>query len=230
MREVLRGNLRFRARVEREDELGFLSRSFNAMVLGLEERERIKDTFGRFVSHDVAEAVLNDRIPLAGERLRASILFQDIRGFSVLGQTLDPAALLRLLNEFFSEVVASVENEGGTVKQFTGDGIMVHRGRSPPRRTIVSGGLAVPPYDEENDQGVEQNGYEKGAHQRKGDLVPAEVIWPRRVLRRQPSQCPYQQGPDSSCRFPRNRLPLSGPLRRVCAVCSVPSRAEPGWS
>jgi len=124
MREVLRGNLRFRARVEREDELGFLSRSFNAMVLGLEERERIKDTFGRFVSHDVAEAVLNDRIPLAGERLRASILFQDIRGFSVLGQTLDPAALLRLLNEFFSEVVASVENEGGTVKQFTGDGIM----------------------------------------------------------------------------------------------------------
>jgi adenylate cyclase len=54
----------------------------------------------------------------------ASILFQDIRGFSLLSQTLDAAALLRLLNEFFSEVVAAVEREGGTVKQFTGDGVM----------------------------------------------------------------------------------------------------------
>jgi adenylate cyclase len=72
----------------------------------------------------VAEAVLNDRIPLAGQRLSVSILFQDIRGFSLLGRTLDPAALLRLLNELFSEVVSAVEGEGGTVKQFTGDGVM----------------------------------------------------------------------------------------------------------
>jgi adenylate cyclase len=124
MREVLRGNLRFRARLERQDELGFLARSFNEMVGGLQERERVKDTFGRFVSRDVAEAVLNHRIPLAGERLNVSILFQDIRGFSRLSQTLDPGALLSLLNAFFSEVVAAVEGEGGTVKQFTGDGVM----------------------------------------------------------------------------------------------------------
>jgi adenylate cyclase len=124
MREVLQGNLRFRARLDRLDELGFLARSFNEMVGGLEEREHIKDTFGRFVSRDVAEAVLNDRIPLAGQRLSVSILFQDIRGFSLLGRTLDPAALLRLLNELFSEVVSAVEGEGGTVKQFTGDGVM----------------------------------------------------------------------------------------------------------
>jgi HAMP domain-containing protein len=102
MREVLRGNLRFRARLERQDELGFLARSFNEMVGGLQERERVKDTFGRFVSRDVAEAVLSDRIPLAGERLNVSILFQDIRGFSRLSQTLDPGALLSLLNAFFS--------------------------------------------------------------------------------------------------------------------------------
>jgi adenylate cyclase len=124
MRQVLRGNLKFRARLERQDELGFLARSFNEMVEGLQERERIKDTFGRFVSRDVAEAVLNDRVPLAGERLSASILFQDIREFTLLSRTLDAAALLSLLNEFFSEVVAAVEREGGTVKQFTGDGVM----------------------------------------------------------------------------------------------------------
>jgi len=124
MREVLRGNLHYRTKVGREDEVGFLARSFNEMVGGLEDRERIKDTFGRFVSRDVADAVLGGRVPLAGERRDVSILFQDIRGFTALSQKLDPATLLRVLNQFFTEAVAAVEAEGGVVKQFTGDGVM----------------------------------------------------------------------------------------------------------
>jgi adenylate cyclase len=124
MHEVLRGNLRYRSKIDRQDEIGFLARSFNEMVGGLEEREHIKDTFGRFVSRDVAAAVLDGRVPLAGERREVSILFQDIRGFTSLSERLDPAALLRVLNQFFTEVVAAVETEGGVVKQFTGDGVM----------------------------------------------------------------------------------------------------------
>ena len=124
MQEVLRGNLRHRTRIERGDEIGFLARSFNEMVGGLEERERIKNTFGRFVSRSVAEAVLGGRVPLAGERREVSILFQDIRGFTALSARLDAVVLLRMLNQFFTEVVAAVEAEGGVVKQFTGDGVM----------------------------------------------------------------------------------------------------------
>jgi adenylate cyclase len=124
MHEVLRGNLKHRTRVARNDEIGFLARSFNEMVDGLEEREHIRHTFGRFVSREVAEAVLNGRVPLAGERLEVSILFQDIRGFTALSERLDPVALLRMLNQFFTQVVAAVEAEGGVVKQFTGDGVM----------------------------------------------------------------------------------------------------------
>jgi len=124
MREVVKGNLRYRSKIERQDEIGFLARSFNDMVSGLEEREHIKDTFGRFVSHDVAEAVLNGRVPLEGERREVSILFQDIRGFTGISEKLDPATLLKLLNQFFTEVVAAVEAEGGVVKQFVGDGVM----------------------------------------------------------------------------------------------------------
>jgi class 3 adenylate cyclase len=124
MHEVLRGNLRYRSRIERQDEIGFLARSFNEMVDGLEEREHVKDTFGRFVSRDVADAVLAGRVPLEGEKREVSILFQDIRGFTALSETLDPATLLNVLNRFFTEVVAAVEAEGGVVKQFTGDGVM----------------------------------------------------------------------------------------------------------
>lgn len=124
MHEVVRGNLRYRSKIEREDEIGFLARSFNDMVGGLEERAHIKDTFGRFVSHDVAEAVLSGNFPLEGERRDVSILFQDIRGFTHLSESLDPAALLRLLNQFLMEVVAAVKAEDGVVKQFIGDGVM----------------------------------------------------------------------------------------------------------
>jgi adenylate cyclase len=124
MQQVLRGNLRYRSDIVRHDEIGFLARSFNDMVDGLEERERIRDTFGRFVSNDVAEAVLSGSIPLEGERRDVSILFQDIRGFTALGESLDPSVLLSLLNQFFTEVVAAVEAEGGVVKQFLGDGVM----------------------------------------------------------------------------------------------------------
>jgi adenylate cyclase len=132
MREVLRGNLQYRSRIERHDELGFIAKSFNEMVDGLEERELIRDTFGRFVSHEVAEAVLTGRVPLQGERRDVSILFQDIRGFTSLSERLDPAVLLSLLNQFFTEVVAAVEAEGGVVKQFLGDGVMALFGAPQP--------------------------------------------------------------------------------------------------
>jgi adenylate cyclase len=133
MHEVLRGNLRYRSRIERQDEIGFLARSFNEMVDGLEEREHVKDTFGRFVSRDVAEAVLAGRVPLEGEKREVSILFQDIRGFTALSEKLDPATLLNVLNRFFTEVVSAVEEEGGVVKQFTGDGVMALFGAPQPR-------------------------------------------------------------------------------------------------
>lgn len=124
MHDVLRGQLSRRLPVTREDEIGFLARSFNEMVAGLEERERIRDTFGRFVSRDVAEAVLSGHAPLTGERREVSILFQDIRGFTTLSERTDPEELVRILNQFFTEMVAAVEAEGGIVKQFTGDGVM----------------------------------------------------------------------------------------------------------
>ena len=132
MREVLRGNLQYRSQIDRQDELGFIARSFNEMVDGLEERELIRDTFGRFVSHEVAEAVLTGRVPLQGGRRDVSILFQDIRGFTSLSERLDPTVLLGLLNQFFTEVVAAVEAEGGVVKQFLGDGVMALFGAPQP--------------------------------------------------------------------------------------------------
>jgi len=106
------------------DEFLDLDNGFNQMLAGLREREEIKDTFGRFVSREVAEAILSGQAPMAGERREVTILFQDLRGFTAMSEKLDPAALPQILTLFFTEVVAAIEAEGGIVKQFTGDGVM----------------------------------------------------------------------------------------------------------
>ena len=124
MRRVLTGDFRQRLTVTREDEIGFLADSFNEMVAGLEEREQIKDTFGRFVSRDVAAAVLGGKLPLGGEWREVTILFQDVRGFTSLAERIDPAVLVGIVNRLFTEMVAAVEAEGGVIRQFTGDGVM----------------------------------------------------------------------------------------------------------
>ena len=124
MQQILEGDLSGHWSPRTTDEFLDLGAGCNAMLLGLREREAIKDTFGRFVSRDVAEVVLAGRAPLSGELREVTVLFQDIRGFTSLSEKTPPATLLQMLNEFFTEMVAAVETHGGVVKQFTGDGVM----------------------------------------------------------------------------------------------------------
>jgi adenylate cyclase len=138
MRRVLAGDFAQHLALRRGDEIGFLAGAFNEMVAGLAERERIKDTFGRFVSRDVATAVLSG-LPLEGERRDVTILFQDVRGFTSIPERTDPRVLVGVVNRLFTEMVAAVESHGGVIRQFTGDGVMalfgapVQHGDDPAR-------------------------------------------------------------------------------------------------
>lgn len=139
MGDVLRGNFHRRLAVTREDEIGFLARSYNEMVAGLEERDRIKDTFGRYVSPEVAAAALAGGRALEVQRREVTILFQDVRGFTSFSERTEPDVLVDVVNRLMTEMVAAVEGQGGTIRQFTGDGVMalfgapVHHGDDPER-------------------------------------------------------------------------------------------------
>jgi adenylate cyclase len=123
-RRILAGDFANRLGLRREDEIGALGRAFDEMTAGLQERERVKDTFGRFVSREIAEHVLGDSTALDGERRPVTILFQDVRGFTTLAEHTEPTILVGVVNQLFTAMVAAVEQEGGTVRQFTGDGVM----------------------------------------------------------------------------------------------------------
>ena len=122
---VEKGDYSRTVRIDQEDELGKLARSFNRMVEGLKEREFIRDTFGKYVPESVANAILRDRGALAPQSRTATVLFTDIQDFTTIAETMTPEALVTLLNEYFSAVVEVIDSFGGVVNQFQGDAMLV---------------------------------------------------------------------------------------------------------
>jgi len=114
------------------DELERLATSFNEMVAGLEERDHIRDTFGKYVSRQVADQILKGKVDLAGEIIPVTILFSDIREFTSISERMEPRALLALLNEYFTGMVESVLRNHGVVDKFLGDGMMAVFGAPTP--------------------------------------------------------------------------------------------------
>src|SRR5436189_1570323 len=80
------GDLTTRVPVAASDETGALTRAFNRMVSGLQERERLREAFGTFVDPELAERVAREGTDLRGDELEVSILFMDVRGFTTLSE------------------------------------------------------------------------------------------------------------------------------------------------
>ncbi len=124
MRQLRDGDLTTRADVERADEIGILADTYNFMVQGLSERERLKDAFNRYVSKQVYKQLEAGAITLTGEQREATILFSDIRSFTALSEQLTPPDVVAMLNEYFNEMVEIVFKHDGFLNKFIGDALM----------------------------------------------------------------------------------------------------------
>jgi adenylate cyclase len=103
------------------------------MAHGLAERERELEIFGRLVSPEVRETLLDGNLQLGGETRWAAVLFSDIRGFSTLSERMDPQNVVALLNEYLTEMTAAAAPFNGYVNNFIGDAIVVIFGAPVPQ-------------------------------------------------------------------------------------------------
>lgn len=127
MKNVEEGNLDIKVAVRSKDEIGDMAKTFNLMLEGLREREKIKDIFSRYVSKQVADRIFKERdaIKLEGERRRVTILFADIRGFTTISEKMSPEEVVSMLNDYFSSIIDIIFRYGGIIDKFIGDAIMV---------------------------------------------------------------------------------------------------------
>jgi adenylate cyclase len=121
---IKNGEFEIELTAKSKDEIGLLTDSFVEMGRGLAERERLKDTFGRFTNKEIAERAMRGDLALGGETKRVTIFFSDIRAFTAISEKLTPHEVVEFLNQYMTEMVDCVEETGGVVDKFIGDAVM----------------------------------------------------------------------------------------------------------
>ncbi|WP_049750206.1 adenylate/guanylate cyclase domain-containing protein [Thiobacillus denitrificans] len=125
------GDLGVEIRVRTRDEMATLASSFNHMVLGLREKERIRETFGQYVDPRIVKSLLDNRIAAdRGQREVMTVFFSDLEGFTRMCEDLTPDAAVRFLNRYFAMMSEVIRGRQGIVDKYIGDSVMAFWG--PP--------------------------------------------------------------------------------------------------
>jgi adenylate cyclase len=96
----------------------------------LRQRDFIRDTFGRYLSNEVVEALLGspEGLKMSGENREVTFLVSDLRGFTALTSRLSPHQVIEIMNRYFEHMVDVIARYQGTVNEFLGDGILAFFG------------------------------------------------------------------------------------------------------
>lgn len=125
MQKLASGDFDVQTSVLFDDEIGRLKTNFNMMVGQLKEREEIKDTFGKYVSIEIARHLIENRkVALGGENIVATILFSDIRNFTSMSERMSPEEVVSMLNRYFSYITEPIMQNHGVINKFIGDAVM----------------------------------------------------------------------------------------------------------
>ena len=120
--------------VNRNDELGDLGSAFNKMAGDLALKEKIKDSFGQYVTPEIVDLILEnpDNQWMKGSKEEATVLFVDIRGFTTIAEEKEPETVVELLNDHFTRITDIVIRHGGHLNKFVGDEVMAVFGTPAP--------------------------------------------------------------------------------------------------
>ena len=96
---------------------------------------------GAYTPKHLADSVLTARSAIEGERRRVTVLFSDMVSFTSLTEQSDPEDVHQIMNHCFGLITDVVHRLGGTINQYTGDGVMALFGapqalEDGPRRAV----------------------------------------------------------------------------------------------
>jgi len=97
-----------------------------------EERKKkhLRATFSKYVSPAIVDEILKspEGIELGGKKQRMTVFFSDVRGFTTISESLDPAQLSSVLNRYLTPMTQIVFQNKGTLDKYMGDAVMAFFG------------------------------------------------------------------------------------------------------
>jgi class 3 adenylate cyclase len=117
--------------VTSQDEIGHLTAAFNQMVEQLRLKERLRETFGKYVDPRVVEGLIEGpALAAEGQRRVMTVMFCDVKGFTSISEGVTPQGLVKVMNRYFSTMSAPIRRHQGIIDKYIGDAIMAYWG--PP--------------------------------------------------------------------------------------------------
>jgi adenylate cyclase len=106
-------------------------------------RDQQRELISKFATKEVADDLLTSGFSLGGKQADASAMFCDIRSFTSIVESRDPAETIELLNDYYTLMMDAIGGEGGVVNQIVGDGLMAIFGAPLPnedhrRRAVLA--------------------------------------------------------------------------------------------
>lgn len=128
--QVEQGILDASVEITTRDEIGKLTGSFNNMVIGLRLKERIKDTFGKYIDPRIVANLIEgpENLKDQGQRREMTVMFIDLKGFTSISEKISAEDLIRMTNAFYAQMTEAISKHTGVVDKFMGDCVMAFWG------------------------------------------------------------------------------------------------------
>ncbi|MEN8245444.1 MAG: adenylate/guanylate cyclase domain-containing protein [Thermodesulfobacteriota bacterium] len=123
LEEVTNGNYDTRVPLVSADEFGQIAFKTNDLIHGLRERDVCYMSFGKYVTPEIRDHILNGHIPVNGERTEGTLLFSDLRDFTRYVDTTEPEEVIQSMREYFTAMEKAIRKYHGIVLQYVGDEI-----------------------------------------------------------------------------------------------------------
>jgi adenylate cyclase len=114
--------------------IGFTTVTVWNYIAEQKSKRFIHDAFGRYLSPKVISQIIENprQLKLGGDKRMMTAFFSDVAGFTTISEKLSPAQLVKLLNQYLSEMTDIIHHTDGTLDKYEGDAIIAFWGAPIP--------------------------------------------------------------------------------------------------